>query len=324
MNRKVLCSLAVMIAASLAVATPSAAQPYPDKPIRMIVPFPAGGPIDVMARLVGQQLTTGIGQMVVVENRPGAGGTIATKAAAGADPDGYTLLFGSTGSISIAPTLYNAVGYDPIKSFTAVAAVALLPHVLVVGPGLPVRNLQEFIAYARANPGKLNYGAGLGTPPHLLGTWFTKQAGIDAVYVPYKGSAQSITELLGGQTQFSLDGLTGMFPFIKDGKVRPLAVARATRWPALPDIPTLAESGFPDFVIDAWAGILAPAGTPDAIVSELNKATNDALQQPDVKASLARFSAIEKAGSAQEFAAFLANDVRLWSGLVKLTGAKAE
>src|SRR5689334_17863296 len=243
---------------ALAGSAPAVAQSYPDKPIKMIVPYPPGGPIDTMGRIVAHDLTAALGQQVVIDNRPGAGSTLGSKAAAQADADGYTLLFGSSGSLAVAPALYSNADLDVRKAFAPVATVALLPHVLVVGPSVPAHSVAELIAYAKANPGKLNYGAGLGTPPHLLGTLFKVKAGIDIVYVPYKGSAASVTDLLGGQTQMTIDGLTGLYPLIRDGKVRALAVARPTRWPPLPDVPTLKESGFPDFVIDAWTGVVAP------------------------------------------------------------------
>lgn len=302
----------------------AAAQSYPDKPIRMIVPYPPGGPIDTIGRLVAQNLSSSLGQQVVIENRPGAGSTIGTKAAAVAEPDGYTLLFGSSGSLAVAPALYTSFDVDPRKAFAAVATVALLPHVLVVAPSLPVQTVAGLVAYAKANPGKLNYGAGLGTPPHLLGTLFKAKAGIDIVYVPYKGSAASITDLLGGQTQMTIDGLTGLYPLIQQDKVRPLAVARPSRWPALPDVPTLAESGFPDFVIDAWTGVVAPAGTPPEIVLKLNGAINEGLNSPETKANLARFSAIAKIGSPQDFTAFLAEEMPRWAEIVKIAGARID
>jgi tripartite-type tricarboxylate transporter receptor subunit TctC len=205
-----------------------------------------------------------------------------------------------------------------------VAKTALLPHVLVVANDLPVQTVKEFVDYAKAHPGKLNYGAGLGTPPHLLSTLFKTRADIDAVYVPYKGSAASITDLLGGRTQFTIDGLLGLAPLIRDGKVRPLAIARGERWPELPDIPTLVESGFPDFTIDAWTGVAAPAGTPPDIVVKLNAAINAGLSSADSKATLAKFSAIADIGSPADFGAFLARELPRWAALVKLAGAKAE
>ena len=208
--------------------------------------------------------------------------------------------------------------------FTPVASVSLLPHVLVVGPSVPAKTVQEFVAYAKANPGKLNYGAGLGTPPHLLSTLLKAKAEIDVTYIPYKGSAASITDLLAGQTHFTIDGLLGLYPLIKEDKVRALGIARAERWPALPQVPTLVESGFPDFTHDAWTGVVAPAGTPADVVNTLNRAINEGLQSPEMKENLARFSAIAKAGTPQDFAAFMRSELPKWAELVKLAGATAE
>ena len=318
--------LTILLAAGLGLAAnaPAPAQIYPSKPIKMIVPFPPGGPIDTMARLVTRQLSSKLGQQVIIENRPGAGATLGSKAVASAEPDGYTLLFGSSGSLAIAPALYTNIDYDPLRQFAPVASVALLPHVFVISPSVPANNLREFIAHAKANPGKLNYGAGLGTPPHLLSTLFKVKAGIDVVYIPYKGSAASVADLLGGQTQFTIDGLTGLYPLIKEGKVRALAIARTERWPALPDVPTLVESGFPDFTIDAWTGVVAPAGTPPEIITLLNRAINEGMQAAEMKEGLVRFSALAKTGSPREFAAYLAGEIAKWAEIVKVAGAKAE
>jgi tripartite-type tricarboxylate transporter receptor subunit TctC len=307
-----------------AMVTPACAQQkYPDRPIRMIVPFPPGGPIDTMARVVAQELSTRIGQ-VVVENRAGGGSTIGSKSVAAADPDGYTLLFGSSGSLAVAPALYSSLGIDPLKAFAPIATVALLPHIFVENIDVPAKTIGEFVTYAKANPGKLNYGAGLGTPPHLLSTLFKTQAGIDVVYVPYTGSAQSINDLLGGRTQFTIDGLVGLYPLIEAGKVRPLAIARGERWPALPDVPTLVESGFPDFVIDAWTGVVAPAGTPPAIVEQLNAAINAGLGSPSAQDSLAKFSAIAKLGTPEDFRKFLAEQMQKWGAIVRIAGARID
>jgi len=319
-RRVALCALAL---AGLLAAAPAAAQSWPDKPIKLIVPYPPGGPIDTMARLVAQQLTARVGQ-VIIENRPGGGAILGSKSVAAAEPDGYTLLFGSSGSLAVAPALYVNADYDPIKLFVPVATVALLPHVFVVAPGVPAKSVQEFVAYAKANPGKLNYGSAIGTPPHLLSTLFKVKAGIDMLYVPYKGSAQSVTDLLGGQTHMTIDGLTTLYPLIEEGKLRPLAIASAARWPKLPDVPTLVESGYPDFVLDAWTGVVAPAGTPREIVDRLNAAINDGLQSPEAKESLIKLSAVPKIGTPQDFAAFLADQTPKWAALVKLTGAKVE
>jgi tripartite-type tricarboxylate transporter receptor subunit TctC len=326
-RRKILIAMA---GAGAATAPPAALlgsaraqQNYPNRPIRMIVPFPPGGPIDTMARLIGEQLTAGLGQ-VVVENRPGAGSTLGTKYVAAAPPDGYTLMFGSSGSLAVAPALYSSLDVDPRKAFAPIATVALLPHVFVVNNDVPAHSVAEFVAYAKANPGKINFGAGLGTPPHLLSTLFKTKADIDVVYIPYNGSAQSVTDLLGGRTQFTIDGLTTLYPLIKAGKVRALAIARGQRWPALPDVPTLVESGYPDFVIDAWTGVVAPAGTPAPIVERLNGAINAALKTDAAKVSLAKFSAIADTGTPDDFKRFLAEQMEKWGAIVKLAGARVD
>jgi tripartite-type tricarboxylate transporter receptor subunit TctC len=316
--------LAPLLAACLLAANSAAAQQYPSRVIKMIVPFPPGGPIDTMARLVAHELSTKLAQDVVVENRPGAGSTLGSKAAASAEADGYTLLFGSSGSLGVAPALYPRLNFEPLKSFVPVASVSLLPQVLVIAPSVPANTVQEFVAYAKANPGKLNYGAGIGTPPHLLSTLLKTRAGIDVTYIPYKGSAASVTDLLAGQTHFTIDGLVGLYPLIKEGKVRALGIARAQRWPALPDVPTLVESGYPDFTMDAWTGVVAPAGTPADVVATLNRAVNAGLESPQMKDNLAKFSAIAKPGTPQEFATFMRSELTKWADLVKLSGATAE
>jgi len=303
---------------------PVRAQPtYPNRPIRMIVPFPPGGPVDTMARMVGQELTNRVGQ-VVVENRAGGGSTIGTKYVAAADPDGYTLLFGSSGSLAVAPALYASLDIDPLKAFTPIATAALLPHVFVENIDMAPKTIGEFVAYAKANPGKINFGAGLGTPPHLLSTLFKTEAKIDVVFIPYAGSAQSVDDLLGGRTQFTIDGLVTLLPLIQAGKLRALAIARGERWPALPDVPTLVESGYPDFVLDAWTGLVAPAGTPRGIVDQLNAAVNAGLKSPAAQENLARFSAIAKVGTPEDFKEFLAEQTRRWGGIVKLAGARVD
>jgi tripartite-type tricarboxylate transporter receptor subunit TctC len=318
-------SVALVFVATAAV-TIAAAQPppkYPDRVIRLIVPFPPGGPIDTMGRLVAQELTERVGQ-TIVENRPGAGSTLGTKSVAAAEPDGYTLLFGSSGSLAVAPALYANLGIDPLKAFTPIASVALLPHVFVENLNVPAQTIGEFVAYAKAHPGKINFGAGIGTPPHLLSTLFRTEAHIDVVYVPYTGSAQSVTDLLSGQTQFTIDGLVTLYPLIEAGKVRPLAIARAERWPTLPNVPTLVESGYPDFVLDAWTGVVAPAGTSPAVVDRLNAAINAGLKSPSAQANLAKFSAVARLGTPDDFRTFLAEQVRKWGAIVQLAGARID
>ena len=323
-TRRIVVGALLAAGAWLFAAAPATAQNYPNRVIKMIVPFPPGGPIDTMGRLVAHEVSTRLGQEVVVENRPGAGSTLGTKAVAAAEADGYTLLFGSSGSLAVAPALYAKLNIEPLKVLSPVASVSLLPQVFVVAPSVPAKSVQEFVAYAKANPGKLNYGAGLGTPPHLLSTLLKAKADIDVTYIPYKGSAASITDLLAGQTHFTIDGLLGLYPLIKEGKVRALGIARAERWPELPQVPTLVESGFPDFTHDAWTGVVAPAGTPPNVIAALNRAVNDGLQSAEMKQNLARFSAIAKAGTPQDFAAFMRSELPKWAEVVKLAGATAE
>jgi tripartite-type tricarboxylate transporter receptor subunit TctC len=314
----------LLAAAILGTFTPAGAQQYPNRVIKMIVPFPPGGPIDTTARMVAHQVAARVGQEVIVENRPGAGSTLGLRAAAAADPDGYTIMFGSSGSLAVAPALYAKLNLDVLKMFAPVASVSLLPQMLVVTSSLPVKTVQEFVAYAKANPGKLNFGAGLGTPPHLLSTLFKVKAEIDVTFVPYKGAASSVTDLLAGQIHYTVDGIGTLFPHVQAGKLRALGIARSERWPALPGVPTLVEAGYPDFTHDAWTGVVAPAGTPAEIVAKLNAAINDGLKSPELKESLAKFQSIPKASTSQEFAEFMRREGAAWAELVKLSGASAE
>jgi tripartite-type tricarboxylate transporter receptor subunit TctC len=311
-------------ALDLAFPSSATAQVYPERPIKLIVSFPPGGPIDTIARFVAQPLSARLGQSVIVENRPGGGGTIGTRSVAGAEPDGYTLLFGSSGTLAIGPALYRNLDYDPIRSFTPVATISILPNLLAVRPDISAKTVAEFVAYAKTNPGKLNYGASLATPPHLLSTLFKVKAGIDAVYIPYKGSAASVTDLLAGATHWTIDGLTILAPLVNEGKLRPLAVASTQRWPDLPQVPTMVESGFPDVSLDAWTGVVAPAGTPAPIVSKLNAVINAGLGGEQVRRSLAKLSSLPKIGSPTDFAAFLAAELPRWAYVVKLSGAKID
>jgi len=320
-KRTVLLALAC---ATMLASAHANAQTYPTKPIRMVVPFPPGGPIDTMARLAGKFITDRVGQQVVIENRPGAGSTIGSKAVAAAAPDGYTLMFGSSGSLAVAPSLYVNAGLDPLKMFSPISSFALLPHVMVVADQVPAKTLTEFVAYAQANPGKVNYGAGLGTPPHLLSALFAYKAGIKATFVPYQGAAQSVIDLTAGRNHYTIDGTVILMPQIKAGKLRAIAMARGERWPELPDVPTLVESGYPDFTLDAWTGLVAPRGTPEPILNQLNAAITAGLKTPEAKAALDRFSSIAKPSTPQEFAAFIADQGSRWGALVKLAGAKIE
>lgn len=316
--------LVSVLAAGLAVAAaPALAQSYPERPIKLIVPFPAGGPMDVMARLVGQQLQSSLKQPVIVENRAGAGGALGSKAVATAEPDGYTLLWGSSGTLSILPALNPKLDYDP-KAFAPVALVSLLPHVMVVPPAVPAKTVAEFVAHVKANPGKLNFGASLGTPPHLMGWLFKHLTGIDIVFIPYKGAAPSIADMLGGQTHMQFDALTVLYPLIQEGKLRALAVTSADRWAPLPEVPTMIESGFPNFPQNAWSGVLAPPRTPAAIIAKLNAAINEGIRTPDAKANFLKFSALTQPGTPEDFARFIVQQAPIWAELVKLSGARIE
>jgi tripartite-type tricarboxylate transporter receptor subunit TctC len=321
-SRRTLLSAAA--AFGVGTATGARAQSYPDKPIRMIVPFPPGGPIDTMSRLAGKFITDSVGQQVVIENRPGAGSTLGSKAAAASPPDGYTLMFGSSGSLAVAPSLYVNAGIEPLKMFSPVASFALLPHVMVVADEVPAKNVKEFVAYAKANPGKLNFGAGLGTPPHLLSTLFKIKAGIDVTYVPYQGAAQSVIDLVAGRNHYTIDGMVILMPQIKAGKLRAIGVGRAERWHEIPEVPTLLEQGFPDFTIDAWTGVVAPHGTPEPIIAKINAAINKGLQTDEAKTALDRFSSLAKTSTPAEFGAFIADQQKRWGEMVKLAGAKVE
>jgi tripartite-type tricarboxylate transporter receptor subunit TctC len=316
--------LSGMATIGVAAVTRAHAQGYPDKPIKMIVPFPPGGPIDTMARLCGKFITDGVKQQVVIENRPGAGSTIGSKAVAASPPDGYTLMFGSSGSLAVAPSLYVNAHIEPLKMFAPISSFALLPHLMVVSAQVPAKTLAEFVAYAKANPGKLNYGAGIGTPPHLLSTLFKIKAGLDVAYIPYQGAAPAITDLLAGRIHYTIDGTVALMPHVRSGKVTPIATARAQRWPELPNIPTLVESGFPDFTLDAWAGVVAPHGTPEPILQKLNGAITAGLKSEEAKTALDRFSSIAKPATPKEFGEFIADQGKRWGALVKLAGAKIE
>jgi tripartite-type tricarboxylate transporter receptor subunit TctC len=249
-------------------ATPAAAQSYPNRPIKLITPFAPGGPVDVMARLVADRLSQKLGT-VVVDNRPGAGGTIGSRIASTAEPDGYTLLLGTSTTLAAGPALYKNLGYDPIRSFTPIAMVSSVPFALVVAPSLPVKTVGELIAYAKAHPGKLNYGAPTGTLPHLTAEMFKTAAGVDIVHVPYKGAATAITDLLSGQIDLAFEPYSVLLGHIHEGRVRALAVTGATRSAELPEVPTMIESGLAGFTSVSWSGVVAPAGTPAGVVAKL-------------------------------------------------------
>lgn len=317
--------LCLCIAASaFAGAAAAADEPYPTRPIKLIVPFPAGGPPDTIARLVGNDISARLRQNVVIDNRAGGGATIGTRAAAGAEPDGYTLLFASTTSLSIGPALFKNLDYDPVKSFAPVASVSLGAMVVAVNAEVPAKTLGELVTYAKANPGKLYNGAGVASPPHIAWGLFTLTTGTNIVFVPYRGMAQAMTDLVSGQIQMMIDGIGSLLPHIRDGRVRALAVTGNRRSPDLPDIPTMRESGYPDYVLLFWTGIVAPAGTPGPIIAKLNAAVVAGLNSSEMQQSLAKFNVEPNVTTPQEFSSFLAAEARRWADIVRATNIKVE
>jgi tripartite-type tricarboxylate transporter receptor subunit TctC len=309
--------------AALALAQAPAA--YPTKPIRLVVPFPPAGATDLLAREVAKHLTDVWGQSVVVDNRPGAGGNIGSELVAKSAPDGYTLEMGTVGTHAINASLYSKMPYDHVKDFVPVILVAGVPNVLEVHPSVPVNSVQELIAYAKANPGKLNFASsGSGTSIHLSGELFKVMAGVQMTHVPYKGSAPALQDLLGGQVQLMFDNVPPSLPQIKAGKLRALAVTSSTRAPALPDIPTVAESGLPGFEASSWFGVLAPAGTPPAIVAKLNAEIAKWLTTPEAKEKLAGIGANIAGGTPDDFARHIQAETAKWAKVVKESGAKVD
>ncbi|MPZ58752.1 MAG: tripartite tricarboxylate transporter substrate binding protein [Rhizobiales bacterium] len=319
---RTLFSALIAVGVSLSAIAPAAAQAYPTKPIKMIVPFPPGGPIDSIGRLIGQHMTASLGQNVIIEHRPGAGGTLGANAVANAPADGYTLLMGSTTTLSISPHLYKNIGYDPVKGLVPIATVSTGAMVLVVSPSVPISNVKELIAYAKTNPGKLNFGAGTASPPHLAGELFKSMTGTTVVYVPYRGAAPAVTDLLGGQIQFMIDAIGTLNPHIAAGKLKALAVTSAARNPALPNVPTMTEAGVPGYTLDFWTGVATAAGTPPDVIAKLNAAINGGLKSADVQAAMAKFVIRPNILSPQEAAKFMAGEGEKWGAIVKQAGVK--
>ena len=317
--------LRILLAAALLAATPfAAAQKYPSRTVEVVVPYAVGGATDLITRVVAQSLSQSLGVSVVVENRAGGGGTVASRAVSLAEPDGYTLLTATNGPFAIGPAVYPNVGYDPIKSFAPIAYLAGAPDLLVVRSDLPVNSLAELFAYARQHPGRLNYGAGAGTPANLIIEWLKARTGADIVYIPHKGGAPATTDLLAGQTQLGIESLAPLLPHVRDGKRKPLAVTGAQRSPELPEVPTLIESGFPGAAFIAAFGMVAPAGTPPEIVAKRNRAINDSLASEPMKATLAKIGFQSNIGTPQDLAAFIADEMARWAEVAKVAHVKIE
>jgi tripartite-type tricarboxylate transporter receptor subunit TctC len=307
----------------IAIAGAVQAQSYPSRPIKLVVAVIAGGPMDVMGRLVAQQLSATLGP-VFVENRAGAGTTLGAKAVASAEPDGYTLLLGNAATLAIGPTLYKSAGYDPLTSFAPVAFVASVPYVMIVSPGVPARTVGELVAYAKAQPGKLSFGVPNAAPPHMLAAWFRALTGTDIVIVPYKGASAVLTDMLAGQIQAGFETTSVLFGHLQEKKIGALAVATRARLPDLPDVPTMIESGFPDFIASSWTSVMAPAGTPKDIVGKLNASINAGMGSSQMQARLKQLAAEARPGTPEELAAFVAGEIPKWQALAKLTGVTGE
>jgi len=301
------------------------AQSWPSRPVKLIVPFPPGGSTDILARALGHGLSAELAQAVIIDNRPGAGGSIGAEAAAKAAPDGYTIMMGHLGTLAVNVGIYKHLPYDPLKSFAPVCLMAIVPSVLVVNPSLPVRTLPELIAYARKYPGKLSYGsAGMGSTSHLTTEYFKLAAGIDVLHVPYKGVGPMLTDLVSGQLSMGLNGAPAVMPHVTAGRIRALGVSSLRRLPSLPDIPTIDESGLKGFEANGWYGIVAPAGTSPHILRTLNSEIRRAMGTPEMLARLDAEGAIPAGGMPEEFGAFIASEIHRWGAVLKRAGIEPQ
>jgi len=319
---------ASLVAAGVLVtfgAAPSSAQDYPSKPIRLVVPYPPGSGTDIVGRLLAQRLGESLGQQVYVDNRPGAGATIGTAFVAKGTPDGYTILMADLGPLAIGPSFYRQLPYDPIKELAPISQVAVLPFVLVVHPSVPANNVPELIALAKAKPGQLNYASvGNGTAVHLATELFRQIAGIDIVHIPYKGSAPALTDLVAGRTSMMFVNVLSVRGFLESGQLRAVAIGTAERSPAMPEVPTVAESTQPNFRAGVWFGLLAPAETPRAIIDRLNAETVRVLQTPDFKAKLIEQGAESIPSSAEQFSALIQAEITKWADVIRSSGVRME
>jgi tripartite-type tricarboxylate transporter receptor subunit TctC len=301
------------------------AQAYPNRTITLVIPFPPGGSTSIVGRVIADKMSELLGQGIVVDNRSGAGGTVGTKAVARSEPDGYTLLLGYTGTLATGPSLYRNVGYDPRKDFAPIGAIGCSPSSLVVHPSFAVRTVAELIAYAKANPGKINFGsAGVGTVGHITGEYFAHATGIQIVHIPYKGTGPAITDLLGGHIPMSFSPIATTAGNVKAGLLRGLAVTSVHRNNLLPDVPTMIEAGVPDFDASLCYGLVAPAGTARPVIDRLNKVLRDALASVDVQKQLALDGTEITPSTPEQYADFIDKDEKQWSELVKVSGVEPE
>ena len=301
------------------------AQAFPTKPVKLVVPFPAGGSVDAVARALADKLTQMWGQSVVVDNRPGAGGNIGADYVAKSAPDGYTVVMGALSTHAVNPSLYPKMPYDAAKDFVPITLVAITPNVLVINPALPVNSVKELIAYAKANPGKLSFGSGSnGSAGHLAGELFKVDTGTDMVHVPFKGAAPATQSLLAGDTQLMFDNLANAMAQVKAGKLKALAVTTAKRSNLAPELPTMAEAGVPGFDISTWFGLMAPAGTPPGVIAKWNADVTRILSSPDMRERLAAQGAEAAPTTPAEFSAFIASELPKYARIVKASGAKVD
>jgi tripartite-type tricarboxylate transporter receptor subunit TctC len=301
------------------------AQTYPNRTITLVIPFAPGGSTSIVGRVIADKMSQLLGQSIVVDNRPGAGGTVGTKYVAKSDPDGYTLLLGYTGTLAIGPSLYKEVGYDPTRDFAPIGMIGNAPSALVVHPSFPAHTVAELIAYAKANPGKVNFGsAGVGSVNHITGEYFARSAGIQLVHIPYKGTGPALTDLLGGHIPMALAPIPATNPNVAAGLLRALAVTGKTRNSLMPNVPTLAESGLPGFEASLYYGLVAPAGTPRPIIDKLNTELRAALASDEVRKQLAQDGTEITPGTPEDYADFIDKDEQKWAGLVKASGVEQE
>jgi tripartite-type tricarboxylate transporter receptor subunit TctC len=313
-----------VFAANIAAVAPVHAQTFPDHPIKVVVAYPPGGPTDTVARLATQNIAEQLGQGMIIENVAGAGGRIGTRDVARAAPDGYTLLLGGTNDNAIAPVLYKSLDYDPAKDFVPVSAVATDSNAIVVNPEVPVHTLAELASYTKANPGKLTSGATLGIAPHLMLEFIRVRTGANMVFVPYKGAAPAIADVLGNHIQVNASAKSVLLPLIKDGKLRALAVSSAERWPELPDVPTLRESGLDGFPTAVWFVLMAPAGTPAAVITKLNEAVNLRILSKQTREAIRKIGLEPHVLAPEALAKVIADETQLWQGVARETGVHLE
>src|SRR4051812_24826620 len=301
------------------------AQNFPARPITLVIPFAPGGSTSIVGRGIADKMSELLGEKIIIDNRPGAGGTVGTRAVAKSDPDGYTLILGYTGTLAIGPSLYKNVGYDPRKDFAPIGMIGNAPNSLVVNPSFPAKTLAELIAYAKANPGTVNSGAaGAGTASHITGEYFASAAGIKLVHIPYKGTGPALTDLLGGHIPMAFAPIPASHPNVSAGKLRALAVTSTVRSGLMPDVPTMAEAGLPGFDASLYYGLAAPAGTPRPIIDKLNKALREALASDEVKRQLGADGTEITPGSPEDYAELIDKDEKKWSQLLKASGVAPE